>query len=68
MPDEINVQVRFTLIDDNGNDFTDALYYPIAEWPIPTEQLDSDKRERLSVHNAAVSATAPSSDELGPEA
>lgn len=57
---DVNVQVRFTIHDnESGMDFTDALYYPLASWPVPDAQVEADKQARFAAWKEAVSAPTP---------
>lgn len=57
---EEKVQIRFTVTDDDGTTFTDALYMTTAERASATpEQLDAAQRARFDAWKAAVAAPAP---------
>jgi hypothetical protein len=56
---DVQVQVRFTVHDDDLGDFADALYFPVDEWPVPDAQLEAAKWERFDAWKAAVTAPAP---------
>ena len=48
--DEVKVQVRFTeQVDVKGQqmEYSDALYYPIEDWPVKQEDIDKVKSERV---------------------
>lgn len=49
MPDQISVQVRFSVTDETGIVFQDALYIPLNEYfLLSPEQIDGLKRERFN--------------------
>lgn len=49
MTDELHVQVRYTIHDDeSGSDFTDALYYPLADWPPDEAAMEAEKQARFA--------------------
>lgn len=52
MADQINIQVKFTKTDANGNPYNDALLYPLVEYnKLTTEKLEQDKQDRVDAHN-----------------
>lgn len=66
MADEVHVQVRFTVHDDeSGTDFTDALYYPIGEWPVDAARMDADKQSRYDEWKTATAQPAAEVDDDG---
>jgi hypothetical protein len=49
MADQVMVQVRFT-----QDGLSDALSYPVEQWPVPQEQIDADKIARVAAWKAVV--------------
>ena len=60
--DEVKVQVRFTeQVDVKGQEmsYSDALYYPIEDWPVKQEDIDKVKSERVQNWKSIIENPAP---------
>lgn len=55
MDEQLKVQIQFTITDDDGVQFTDALYLNPGEWEAMTqEQKDAAKQERFDAWKASI--------------
>jgi hypothetical protein len=56
---EVQIQYRFTIIDeDTGSSFSDALYFPLSEWPVSEATLKNMEQERFDNWKQAITTSA----------
>lgn len=45
---DVQIQYRFTIVDEEtGSSYSDALYFPLNEWPVSKSTLKKMEQERF---------------------
>lgn len=57
--EDTQIQYRFTIVDDEtGSSFSDALYFPLSEWPVSKATLKNMEQERFDNWKQTISTPA----------